>query len=233
MHVVDARPETTATYGHSMRLILALETDTRACTAILFWLKNEGFECLPFGSLQQLAESCSRFQSFCILIDAPSIGSDGGALNQALSRLDPAPPVIIYTADDEALTSLSVARAGGYSILTKPVHPKKLADAVQAAFAGHCECLDRREKRQMLMASLISLTETERDVFDLLIRGASTKSVAKERGVTTHTVQNQRTSILQKLGCKSHMELVARYAPLQFLAVCALISAALGNVPTL
>lgn len=222
MDPVKSTLSTEATRPHSLDLVLTLETDSAASTAIQFWLRSEGVECLSYASVEQLAAACFRFDSFCILLEAQALAPAGEDLKEILAALDPTPPLVIYSAEFDSLTSLAIIESGGYSVLSGRVQPGQLTEGLQAAFENHRLRVERLRSRQGLLIDLLKLTDSEREVFDLLIRGQSTKSIAEARGVTPHTVQNQRAGILQKLGCTTQLELVARCAPLQFMSFVAL-----------
>ena len=61
-----------------------------------------------------------------------------------------------------------------------------------------------------LMASGVELTERERQVCTMLMRGASTKSIAKMFGISRTTVYKHVSNIHRKLGVSSQGELLAR-----------------------
>jgi DNA-binding NarL/FixJ family response regulator len=54
------------------------------------------------------------------------------------------------------------------------------------------------------------LTEAERDVVDLILRGLTTAQIAAARGVAKATVASQLQSIYRKLGVASRAELACK-----------------------
>lgn len=57
-----------------------------------------------------------------------------------------------------------------------------------------------------------ALTEAERAVVTLVLRGLSNESIAKDRRASVSTVANQLTSVYKKLGVGGRRELVAHYS---------------------
>lgn len=55
------------------------------------------------------------------------------------------------------------------------------------------------------------LTERERQVMELIAEGRSTKEIAKELFITTGTVRNYISTILDKLEASNRIEAIARY----------------------
>ena len=56
-----------------------------------------------------------------------------------------------------------------------------------------------------------NLTTREREVFHLIIEGATTKEVARKLDISPRTAENHRTRLLDKLGLRNTAELI-RYA---------------------
>ena len=73
------------------------------------------------------------------------------------------------------------------------------------------EPLERNsEMAQRRLADKAGLTAAEREVLALLLDGGSTKLIARRRGSTVNTVRSQIAANLDKMGCHSQLELVAK-----------------------
>ncbi len=56
-----------------------------------------------------------------------------------------------------------------------------------------------------------ALTDRQRHVFEVLLKGLSNKQIARELGISEYTVKEHVTAILTAFGVKSRLELVLRH----------------------
>ena len=56
-----------------------------------------------------------------------------------------------------------------------------------------------------------TLTDAERAVLELIVRGRSNREIADLRATSVRTVANQVATLLRKLGAASRFELLSRY----------------------
>lgn len=68
----------------------------------------------------------------------------------------------------------------------------------------------RPDRIAPLLMSIYGLTRREQEVTELVLRGGSTTELAKELGVSPHTLQQHLKSIFHKTGVNSRGELVSR-----------------------
>ena len=61
-----------------------------------------------------------------------------------------------------------------------------------------------------LRTSAYSLTAREREVVDLVVRGASTKEISKTLYISEYTVQEHLSNVFDKLGVRGRRALVKR-----------------------
>lgn len=84
---------------------------------------------------------------------------------------------------------LTGSSAGQVAVIVEPAHPARLHPLLMSAYG---------------------LTERERDVTRLVLRGHSTAQIAVELVVSAHTVQQHLKSIFEKTGVRSRRDLVAK-----------------------
>jgi FixJ family two-component response regulator len=79
---------------------------------------------------------------------------------------------------------------------------------VELALLRDSQRRQRRSHLRVVEESFATLTQREREVFDLLVTGMLTKQVGFELGTTERTIKAHRAQILRKLGVASVADLV-------------------------
>lgn len=150
----------------------------------------------------------------CLLLDNQlGDGMTGLQVHGELLRRGWDIPTVFLTAHWNVQSVVSVMRAGADNFLTKPYDPVELLDAVAVAL----QRARTRHKEGMIAAELrgraSSLTEREREVVRLVVKGLLNKEIADQLDIALVTVKVHRGRAMQKMGARSPAEL-ARIAAL-------------------
>lgn len=117
------------------------------------------------------------------------------------------------TASMPRLRALANAARAAYRVEMQQAEPKAFEDAIErlrgAQFGGFARLLQVLPLANTERAGLGALTPAEREILQLLAKGASTKDVAQKTGRSPHTVDTHIRSICRKLGCSGRREAVA------------------------
>jgi len=140
------------------------------------------------------------------------------ATAQIVRKLPSVRILVLSMHDDHAYVTRAV-RAGAKGYLLKDAAGSDLINAIDAVAAGKSffsppaakVVLDEYVKRladQGTMDRYDSLSEREREVFQLVAEGRSTKEIAELLSISAATVETHRAHILEKLDIRNTAELV-------------------------
>jgi DNA-binding NarL/FixJ family response regulator len=163
-------------------------------------------------------------QAFDVIVLDVLIPS-GSAVSLAADLLDVRPcKVLALSALDEPIMVAALLRAGasGYALKNQP--PREIIDAIRIV-AGGARYLPPHMTRADVLARcetdgevpFARLTQREREVFELLLRGHTNDDVSVRLAIARRTVETHRQRIMQKLDTHSMTDMIrlaARYGML-------------------
>jgi FixJ family two-component response regulator len=145
----------------------------------------------------------------CILLDVRIPQLSGPELQERLSELGSALPIIFLTGHPDIPATVRAIKAGADDFLTKPVSSDVLLQAIERAIAHHEVTRGLKSKLDIVRAHIATLTPREREVFALIVRGNTNKQVARALGGTERTIKAHRHRVMEKMQVRSIAELVS------------------------
>lgn len=151
-----------------------------------------------------------------LILDLGMPGRGGLATLHRLRRRIPELRVLVFTMHESADLAAEALRAGAAGYVTKSSAPDSLIEAVRAVVAGErpvtpeiARAIARSERDAS--APHRTLSPREFEIFLMLARGDTIEHIAKTRWLSAKTIANYQTSIRQKTGLASSLEMY-RYA---------------------
>lgn len=191
-------------------LVHVVDDDKSFRTAIERRLKLAGYDVATYASAQDLLDASPNDERpGCILLDVRIPGLSGPDLQSRLIEQGSTLPVIFLTGYADTPTTVRAMKAGAEDFLTKPVCSEQLIDAIERALARQSAARAQHGRLETFRLHLATLTQRERQVFDLIVRGRINKQAAHELGTTERTVKAHRHQVMEKMQVQSLAELVS------------------------
>jgi len=170
----------------------------------------------PVGEAQNGAEAvefCATHDVDVVLMDMVMPLMDGSEATRRILELGKPVKVIVLTSFHERDLVQRAMKAGATSYLMKNVTAEELAEAVRAAHGGF-STLSPEATKVLLHADPqkpsagFYLTDREKEVLALLIKGETNLEISEHLFVSLPTVKYHLTSLFSKLGAKNRVEVV-------------------------
>ena len=170
----------------------------------------------PVGEAQngvEAVEFCATHDVDVVLMDMVMPLMDGSEATWRILALGKPMKVIVLTSFHEQDLVQQALSAGATSYLLKNVTAEELAKAIQAAHGGF-SMLAPEATQALIHADHhrnsigFDLTEKEREVLALLVKGLSNLQISNQLSVSVATVKYHLTNIFSKLGANNRVEAV-------------------------
>ena len=171
------------------------------------YVRSAGFAVASFSSVSDLLAQVSAETRGCVIADLvmPEVG--GLELQQLLIRQGVLMPVVFLTGRGNIPSSVRAMRGGAVDFIEKLAPKEELTAAITRALERDAEVHLACEKLAERRSRFATLTEREREVLGLVVRGQRNKQIAGTLGITERTVKHYRGVISTKLGVHSVAQL--------------------------
>jgi len=184
-------------------IVYIVDDDRDLGAAVARLLVRHGHAAEPFLDPAILLSVYADAPAHCVVTDIMMGDLDGFGFADRVREIDPAVAIVFMTAWPTTANAVdSVRRYGGLDYLEKPFDERRLIAAVAEGVAWS-------RHQRAVRARTAALTARERQVFDLVVLGHSSKVVAHLLGLSIKTVEDHRAAIMTKTGANGLAQLIA------------------------
>lgn len=193
------------------RIAYLIDDDVAVRRALALLFRSVRLEVQTFASAEEfldLYRPHAPDARRCLVCDVRMPGMSGLELQEELRRRHIVLPLILISGHADVPQAVRAMRAGALTVLEKPVNEQELIDVIHQALNGNGASDGAALASNALEAQRMLLTDRQRDVFDLLIKGLQTKDVARQLALSPRTVEVHRAHILERLNVTSFSHLL-------------------------
>ena len=191
----------------SAETIFIIDDDASVRDSLSLMLSLQGHVTATFASAEDFLQVAQPDWRGCVVVDIRMPGMSGLELQQQMRSKLPQLPVIFVTAHGDVGAARQAFLADAVDFIEKPFDAQQIITALEKARArlAAAHSADRPHDPQAAMARL---SERERQVMALMIRGLHNRHIALELGISPRTVEVHKARVMEKLGAKNLVEFV-------------------------
>lgn len=189
-------------------IVYVIDDDESVRTSLEDLLASVGQRAVLFASTEEFMGSERPDVPACLVLDVRMPGLSGLDFQEKMTRLGIEIPIVFITAHGDIPMSVRAMKAGAVEFLTKPFREQDLLDAIQQGISRDRTTRREGAVRDELERRYATLTDGERDVMDLIVKGLLNKQVAGRLGLSEVTVKVRRGQLMRKMGADSLADLV-------------------------
>lgn len=169
-----------------------------------------GLPSAVYSSTLEFLETFDAGRPGCLVLDVRLALMSGLALQQRLTEMGAQIPIIFISGHGDISMAVKAIKDGAVDFVQKPYREQELLDAIEEALRRDTALRAPPvvDLRAMQAQRVASLTEREREVMALALKGLPSKAIAKELAISYRTVEQHRSRLLDKLQVASITDLL-------------------------
>jgi RNA polymerase sigma factor (sigma-70 family) len=183
--------------------VFIVDDDASVRDSISLMLSCQGYATATFASAEDFLRSLQPDWRGCVVVDIRMPGMSGLEMQESLRGRQPKLAVIVVTAHGDVATARQAFLGDAIDFIEKPVSAEQIIAAVEKAMARLLIGAVAESAENAIKAAREKLTQREREVMDLMIKGLHNRHIAKELNISPRTVEVHKARVMEKLGVKN------------------------------
>jgi len=198
----------TSPTASAARTVFVVDDDPAARQSVAALIKSHGLPVETYGSGEEFLAQYDPNRRGCLVLDVRMAGMSGLDLQVELKNRGAAIPTIVITGYADVPMAVRAMHNGAVTFLEKPCADQELWENIEVALNQENHLAAIRARQQQIQEYFDTLTESEKQVMDLLLAGAANKTIAADLDIGLRTVEMRRAIIMKKMNANSLAELV-------------------------
>lgn len=193
--------------------VTIVDDDPQARESLAFLLSTADIDSEEFASAEEFLEFTPDIASLCLVLDNRLPGMSGLELLERFAARNEGAAIVMMTGHGDIPTAVAAMKAGAFHFVEKPYDSEAMLAIVQEALSRAERSQDSHAEAELFGRRLNQLTQRERQVYDLLLEGHTSKAIAARLDITLRTADHHRGAILQKFEVRSLSHLMRMALP--------------------
>jgi FixJ family two-component response regulator len=189
-------------------IVFIVDDDESVRESLELLISTEGWKAETFESALDFLSRPRVSVPSCLVLDVGLPEIDGLELQRRIATDRADMPIIFITGAGDIPTTVRAMKAGAAEFLTKPFSDSVLLSAIGQALERSRTALGEGAEINALQERYVTLSQRERQVMALVVRGLLNKQVGFELSISEITVKAHRGQVMRKMEARSLADLV-------------------------
>ena len=191
-----------------MTTVHVVDDDEAVRDSIAELVSSVGLAAATYPSAHEFLARYDADKPGCLVLDVRMAHMSGPALQEQLIATGSRIPIVFISGHGDIPVAIKTIKAGAVDFVQKPYREQQLLDSINEALRRDVEAREATTAHARFVERRATLTEREREVLDLVVKGMSSKAIAQSLGISFRTVEVHRSRILDKMGMRTVPELI-------------------------
>jgi RNA polymerase sigma factor (sigma-70 family) len=188
--------------------VFIVDDDASVRDSLSLMLSLQGYATATFASAEDFLNALKPDWRGCVVADIRMPGMSGLELQEGLRNRLPRLAVIVITAHGDVAAARRAFLGDAVDFIEKPFEPQQIIAAIERAMARQLSRDAADLAEDAFNTAREKLSDRERQVMDLMIKGLHNRHIAQELGISPRTVEVHKARVMEKLGVRNLVDFV-------------------------